>query len=307
MKPSLKIPSPVSKVHFPVFDEKRVEVYVKREDLIHPLLSGNKWRKLKYGIQYFLESDNSHIITFGGAFSNHIHAFGHACHIYGLKGVVIIRGEEDTSNPTIDDLRSLGIELHFVSRKEYRLKENSLLIKSIIDKYESPLVVPEGGSSEWARPGVREMALEIIDEDIIFDHIAISAGTGCTSGCMIDSLENKGGQIEVYSALKGAFMKDEVGKWAGDADNWQLFEDEAFGGYGKVNASLVDFINDFYQVSGIPLDPIYNGKLMYHLVERIESGAYQKGSVILWVHTGGLQGIRGFNYRWRGKYEIHAG
>ncbi len=304
MHPQLHIPTPVNKVDYPLFDKANIHVYVKRDDLIHPLISGNKWRKLKYHLASFKKSHNSVMVTFGGAFSNHVYAFGHACNLFDIKGVAIIRGEKDQFNPTIKAAESCGIDLHFVNRSDYRLKEEADSIKSIIDSYDKPMIIPEGGSSHNAWNGLIEMAEEIIDCDIECDFIAVAAGTGCTSGVIINRLKEYDINIEVFSALKGNFMRGEIKRWAKTEENWSVMDEQIFGGYGKVNQELVDFINNFFKKTGIPLDPVYNGKLMYAVCKRIVDGYYPEGSRLLWIHTGGLQGIDGFNYMWKGKYEI---
>lgn len=305
MEPLLQLPSPVHLVSYRVFRDYDITVHVKREDEIHPLISGNKWRKLKYHIRHFRENKYSHLITFGGAYSNHIFAFAHACKIYGIPGAVIIRGEEDMDNPTIQSVRRNGLDIHYVSRRDYRSKENAPSIQSIISQYSSPFLVPEGGSSSLARKGIREMVEEIIALKSSCDFIALAAGTGCTAGCLIEALHPSRIKTDIYSALKGKFMGEAIKEWSLGKGNWEVIEDVAFGGYGRVNHALIDFINEFYEETGIPIDPIYNGKVVYGLTQRIKSGTYPPGSHILWIHTGGLQGIDGFNQRWRGKYLIN--
>jgi len=305
VEPELQLPSPVHLVSYGAFREYDVTVQVKREDEIHPLISGNKWRKLKYHIHHFRENRYSHLVTFGGAYSNHVFAFAHACKIYGIPGVVIIRGEEDMNNPTMQSVRNNGLDVHYVSRSDYRSKENAPFIRSIIEQYPAPFLVPEGGSSPLAREGIHEMAEEIKMLKGNPDYIMLAAGTGCTSGCLIEALSPSNIKIDVYSALKGKFMVEAIKAWSGVKGNWEVIEDVEFGGYGKVNQALIDFINGFYDETGIPVDPIYNGKVLYGLAQRIKSGIYPSGSNILWIHTGGLQGINGFNQRWKGKYRIN--
>ncbi|NNF35275.1 MAG: pyridoxal-phosphate dependent enzyme [Saprospiraceae bacterium] len=301
----LQLPSPVHPVSYRTFREYDVTVQVKREDEIHPLISGNKWRKLKYHIQHFRAHQYSHLITFGGAYSNHVFAFAHACKIYCVPGVVIIRGEEDMNNPTMQAVRNNGVDIHYVTRSDYRSKEHAPFIRSIIDEYPSPFLVPEGGSSLMARAGIHEMAEEIKMLNKIPDFIVLAAGTGCTSGCLIEAMYPLKIKIDVYSALKGKFMQKAIEEWSTGKGDWNVIEDMEFGGYGKVNHTLIDFINSFYEETGIPIDPIYNGKVLYGLTQRIKSGTYPPGSNILWIHTGGLQGIDGFNQRWKGKYLIN--
>ena len=299
----LNIPSPIQEVHHPIFKNHQVKVYVKREDLIHKTISGNKWRKLKYHIHHVIDKKFEGVLSFGGTFSNHIHALSYACGEVGIKSIFYIRGEIDPANPTIKSLVRNGSVIYGIDRIKFKSRNEASFINSFKKEHPGYFIIPEGGSSPLARKGVEEMC----DEMGRYDYIAIASGTGCTGGCMINKLGKTNGIIEVYPALKGDFTAHDIKKWIIKDDvKYQLITDYHFGGYGKINKRLIDFINEFTAISGIPIDPIYNGKLVYGLLERISVGVYPPGSSILWIHTGGLQGISGFNYRWKGKYFIKA-
>ena len=163
----LTIPSPSQKVNHSLLYKNQINLFVKREDLIHPEVSGNKWRKLKYNLQYAKEKGIKKIITFGGAFSNHIHATAAACHYYGLDSIGIIRGEFDENNPTLQFAQACGMKLKFIDRSSYREKENSEVVKTFLSKQDDYFLVPEGGSNELAFDGLRELAEEINKTDVL--------------------------------------------------------------------------------------------------------------------------------------------
>ena len=267
-----------------------MRLLILRDDLHHPLISGNKWRKLK-GVLH----DNDHkakgIITFGGAFSNHIHATAAACMHYGIPSVGIIRGEYDPANPTLISARQHGMTLHFVSRSDYRLKEDSPTIQQLIAQYADHTVVPEGGSGPMAMIGLAELAQQITAIPDI-DIVTVSAGTGMTAAGIV---KNQQRPVYVFSSLKDTYLQSEISKLA-DGQSFTFVTDYHFGGYGKVTSELVSFINDFKQRTGIPLDPIYNGKAIYGILDQVSLGYLPKGTTLLHVHTGGLQGIKAYNY-----------
>ena len=293
---SLKIPSPIEKVAHPFLVEKGVTLFVKREDQIHPEISGNKWRKLKYNLVEARENQISTLITFGGAFSNHVYAFAAACSILDFEGIVIIRGEADLDNPTTNFALSKGMTLHYVSREAYKAKEESEEIKAIISQYKKHLIIPEGGSNDAAIIGVRELAHEINETD--FDAVLVALGTGGTCRGLLKHLDTEK-TVLGYSSLKSDYHKNELAQTiAPDRMKRFLYNtDYHFGGYGKTTPSLINFINDFYIQTNIPLDPIYNAKVISGFFDQIEQGKIDDTSkTYLWVHTGGLQGIASYNY-----------
>ena len=286
----MTLPSPIQKVYSPIWDDQNIELYIKREDLIHPLVNGNKYRKLKYN----LDHKPNCIITFGGAFSNHIHATASAGKLYKIPTIGIIRGEEDVHNPTLQYAKSCGMKLYFVDRASYKLKEHSESAKLIISQYLNPLILPEGGNNALARKGTAEVAKEIKDQLPNIDIIALSAGTGGTASGILSKKE-KEQRLIVFSALKGNFLKDEIVSMT-DITDFELQTDYHFGGYARTQPELISFINTFYTNHKIVLDPIYNGKGLFGLIDLIKKNYFAKGSKIVWVLTGGQQGNIAWNY-----------
>lgn len=271
-----------------------ITVSIKREDLLHPHISGNKFRKLKYNLLQAEREGHQTLLTFGGAFSNHIAATAAAGCEYGFKTIGIIRGEELAAgrqdNPTLKFAAEQGMQLVFVSRTDYRLKNTPEFIEMLRSEYGHFYLVPEGGTNTYAVRGCTEILTE---EDASFTHIACAVGTGGTvSGIINASAPNQ--QVLGFPALKGAGLSDEICKFALQ-DNWKLVEDYHFGGYGKVNEELVAFINSFFSETGIPLDPVYTGKMVFGVIDLINKGFFPPRSRILMIHTGGLQGIAGMN------------
>jgi 1-aminocyclopropane-1-carboxylate deaminase len=298
---SQRIQTPNVRVELPILDEKGVALWFKREDQIHPNISGNKFRKLKYNLQQAKKENHQTILTFGGAFSNHILATASAGHLSGLQSIGVIRGEELgkeiektlQENSTLRKARSFGMKLVFISREQYRSKANPDFIKSLQDRFGDFYLVPEGGTNEWAVQGCEEI---VTHEDHQFDYICSCVGTGGTMAGLIRSAESHQ-QVLGFPALKGDFLNDHIHKWVPNKTNWKLITEYHFGGYGKYTAELIHFINSFYRTTGIPLDPIYTGKMLFGILDRIQKGEFSRGAQILAIHTGGLQGIEGFNKR----------
>ncbi|MBO0321584.1 1-aminocyclopropane-1-carboxylate deaminase/D-cysteine desulfhydrase [Muricauda sp. CAU 1633] len=286
--------TPNQKIESPLLDEKEVTLYIKREDTIHPLISGNKYRKLKYNL---LEAQNqglTTLLTFGGAFSNHIAAVACAGHEQGFKTIGVIRGEELEDNwednPTLQLAHDHGMQFYFVSRSAYRNKTEPDFIQHLKNTFSEFYLLPEGGTNELAVKGCAEILTE---EDSTFHYICSSVGTGGTVAGIINSTEPHQ-HVLGFPALKGDFLKADIRTFAQN-ERWQLITDYHFGGYAKVTPDLVQFINRFRKGTGISLDPIYTGKLVFGIFELIKQDFFPKGTQILAIHTGGLQGIKGMN------------
>ncbi len=284
-----------------------VEIWIKREDLIHPEISGNKWRKLKYHLQAFRKSDKTEILSFGGAFSNHIYALAAMGEKCGIKTKAIIRGEE-VSNFTLSSCQEKGMELFKISRSEYKRREEPSYLRELAEKFPNAYIIPEGARGVLAMKGCTEI-MENVDQQ--FDIICCSAGTGTTfSGLLMNS---KNAKCLMFPALKGGeFLKDDIKSLMGNYQkqfltegdgkkielaNFSLEENYHFGGYGKVDEVLIKFMNDFHQSYGIPLDPIYTSKMLFGIMDKIKKKQIKPGTKVLCIHTGGLQGIRGMNER----------
>lgn len=271
-----------------------VSLEMKREDRIHPIISGNKYRKLKYNVLFAIEKGYDTLLTFGGAFSNHIAAVAAVGDAYGLKTIGIIRGEELVDriegNPTLLQAKENGMTFKFVSRSDYRRKTEDSFLKALKTEFGDFYKIPEGGTNDMAVKGCEEI---LTREDKEFDYICAPVGTGGTlSGLINSSRSNQ--KILGFSALKGNFLNEDISKFA-KQENWELINDYHFGGYAKINTELVTFVNTFHAVYGIPLDPIYTGKMLYGIMDMIKQGYFSEDSRILVIHTGGLQGIEGMN------------
>ncbi|RNL90756.1 1-aminocyclopropane-1-carboxylate deaminase/D-cysteine desulfhydrase [Sinomicrobium pectinilyticum] len=277
-----------------ILRQKNIRLEIKREDLLHPLISGNKFRKLKYNLLEAKEKNHHTLLTFGGAYSNHIAATAAAGRAYGFATIGVIRGEElrekADENPTLSFARKEGMKLKFISRSDFRRKDTPEFQEKLWEEYEPFYLLPEGGTNRLAVKGCEEI-LETGDTG--FDYICCAVGTGGTIAGLINSSgENQ--EILGFPALKGDFLTDDIRKFA-QKDNWRLQNEFHFGGYARVNEDLIRFINDFRQKTGVPLDPVYTGKMLYGILKLINNGYFKSGSKVLAIHTGGLQGIPGMN------------
>lgn len=275
--------------------EKEIALYIKREDLLHPIISGNKFRKLKYNLEEAKQQNKKTLLTFGGAFSNHILAVAGAGAEFGFNTIGVIRGEElennINDNPTLSQAKDFGMQFHFVSRDLYREKETHSFILQLQDKYGDFYLLPEGGTNFLAIKGCEEILT--VEDKTFFTHVICSLGTGGTfSGLVNSSTENQ--QLIGFSSLKGAFLSDVIRNFV-TKSNWIINDDYHFGGYGKVNCELIQFINAFYKQTKIPLDPIYTGKMVYGVMDLIEKDFFPPNAKILMIHSGGLQGVKGMN------------
>lgn len=283
-------------VVLPELQRAGIELFIKREDEIHLYISGNKYRKLKYNLQDASEKGYTSLVSFGGAFSNHIAAVAQAGETYNFKTIGIIRGEElatkISENPTLSFAKSKGMKLVFVSRDNYRRKEEKSYMDNLRNMFGSFYAIPEGGTNALAVKGCEEILQK---KDMSFDYVTVCVGTGGTiSGLINASEENL--HILGFPALKGDFLIKEICKFV-TKENWSLIPGYSFGGYAKINAVLINFMNWFYEETGILLDPIYTGKMMFGILDMVKNGYFNKGTSILAVHTGGLQGIAGMNER----------
>lgn len=296
---SNKFISPNKRIYLRILAEKEIELWIKREDEIHPEVSGNKFRKLKYNILQAKKENQNTILSFGGAFSNHILATASAAKMEGLNSIGVIRGEELSedlkatlsSNPTLSAAYSYGMKFVFISREDYRKKSEPEMISKLNLELGDFYLVPEGGTNELAVKGCEEI---LTKDDEQFDYICSCVGTGGTLAGLINS-SSSNQKVLGYPALKGDFLKEEIEKFVSSKNNWELITDYNFGGYAKHPIELIQFINEFKRQTDIALDPIYTGKMMYGILDQVQNDKFSKGSKILVIHTGGLQGIKGIN------------
>lgn len=285
-----QIPSPITQLHFPLFEKSELKLFLKRDDLIHPIISGNKWRKLKYVLEDAEKKGQKHLVSFGGAYSNHLLALACAGAAYRFRTTAFVRGEKpEKSNPTLFLCSLFGMELLYVSRESYKNKQQ--LFSDRFGNMRECRFIDEGGTSLHAVQGCAEMIAELPEE---YDSIFCAAGTGTTMAGIAKGASVSGSKcvIEGIAVLKDAsFLEAEVEKIAPGLRNWKLHTDFHEGGYAKCSADLLAFIRDFARNTGILLDQVYTGKMLKGLFTLAEQDYFKSGSRILAVHTGGWTGL----------------
>ncbi|NGF57130.1 pyridoxal-phosphate dependent enzyme [Parapedobacter sp. SGR-10] len=289
MTPDFSFHSPEQKIRHPLYTQKGIEVCFKRDDMIHPFISGNKWRKLKYNLIKATEENKKHIVTFGGAWSNHILATSCAGATFGYSTEAFIRGEE-VENPILTMCKLFGMQLHFVSREAYQHKKE--LFTTSIHR-DHAYFIDEGGYGIEAVRGCKEIITELSTP---YQHIFCAAGTGTTAaGLALALAENElNSQLHVVPVLKGGdFMAEEMKKLRAPLQQTILHTDYHFGGYAKTTPELIAFVKDFVAQTGVMVEPIYTGKALFALHHLIEQNTFQVGERILFIHTGGLTGLLG--------------
>ena len=278
-----RIPSQKLQLNLPI------ELSIKRLDLIHPQISGNKFFKLKYNFLAAQKLGCKRIITFGGAYSNHIAATAFAAQKFGFDSIGIIRGEElqyKALNATLSTAQQFGMQLQFVSRAQYRQKDQAEFLAELEQKFPHSYIIPEGGSNACAIQG----CAEILSHDDLqnYDVICCAVGTGGTISGLIQASSDQQ-MVLGFSALKGDFLNAEVAKQT-IKSNWNIMDDYCFGGYAKTSPELLSFIQQFEQDFSIPLEQVYTGKMLYGIFDLIQRGYFTAGCRILVIHSGGLQG-----------------
>ncbi len=321
-------PSPVEALHSPSLRNAGIRLLVKRDDLLRMgpglALCGNKWRKLQYNLQAARQEGHNTLLTFGGAFSNHIAAVASAGQAFGFQAIGIVRGERPEGlNPTLRFAEDCGMQLEFVSRAAFREKDSEAFLHRFRERHGPFYLLPEGGTNSLALRGCRHIVEEVeAQTEGLPGYWCCSLGTGGTFAGIVAALNGRARALG-FSALKGGFHRKEVSRLLapsplsprteasrrreGDerrAGTWSVHTNFHFGGYARFSAPLIDFINGFYQQHGISLDPIYTGKMFYGIFQLAEEGFFPEGSTILAVHTGGLQGVEGFNERFGNLLEV---
>jgi 1-aminocyclopropane-1-carboxylate deaminase len=278
--------TPIIEIQDSILNDASVRLCVKREDLNHPFVSGNKWWKLKYNLEEAQRLKKNTLLTFGGSFSNHIYATAAAAHELGWNSIGVIRGEESLPlNPTLRFATHKGMKLHYVSRGSYREKAEEYFTTKLKEQFGDFYRIPEGGSNTLAVKGVEELTKEL---GMDFDYLCTPVGTGGTLAGLIRGL--KGEKIIVgFSALKdGAFLRNDVTRLGSEYGGWKIITDYHFGGYAKSTAKLLQFMDDFKKLHTIPLEFTYTGKMMFGIFDMIQKGFFKKGSRVLAIHTGGI-------------------
>ncbi len=286
--------TPVTKIVNDVTERFGVTLLVKREDLNHPQISGNKWWKLKYNLQQAQKEGHQTLLTFGGAFSNHIYATAAAANELGLKSIGIIRGEETLPlNSTLTFAKSKNMDLHYVSRSDYRLKEEGEFLNRLRERFNDFYLIPEGGTNSLALRGTYEFGQNLLS--IPCDSIYLPVGTAGTISGIIGATRGHRQVVGIPVFKNGGFLNDSITEMLQrnfDADDhrWCLLLNYHHGGYGKTTPELLTFIKSMFIQNVLPLDQVYTGKMMWAIFEEIKSGRIERGSTILAIHTGGLQG-----------------
>ena len=282
--------SPEEAISAELFTEKKVSVFIKRDDLIHPYISGNKWRKLKYTLQRALSEKKTHLVTFGGAYSNHLLATACAAAKFGFSSTGFVRGE-NVENDTLLLCRLFGMKLVFIDRGSYRNKP--ALFAHYFAEEPSAYFIDEGGSGPEAIKGCAELVDELAQP---YNHIFCASGTGATAAGILTGLlaSNPSTLLHTVPVFKdGRFIHSEIEKYFDDCPHFALHTDYHFGGYAKTQPALLKFMQEFSANTGILLDPVYTGKMMYAIYDLAANNYFEPGSKILAIHTGGLLGLLG--------------
>lgn len=297
--------SPLQLLEDPLFAQKKIRVGVKRDDLLvlpaYPgdiALSGNKWRKLAWNLQAARTAGFEQLLTFGGAFSNHLAAVASAGARLGFQTIGVVRGEPTLPlNPTLAHAQRCGMQLHYLSRSDYRSKMEAEIQSQLAERYGKYYLLPEGGTNHLALEGIAGLATEI-QRQCMPDAVLVAGGTGGTFSGLASALPPTV-QLLGVPVLKGDFLPAETANILGHSmpGNTHWFSGFHHGGYGRFTPELLSFITQFYQRHGFALDPIYTSKVFYALYQLIEQDYFTPGSTIVVIHTGGLQGIAGFNQR----------
>jgi 1-aminocyclopropane-1-carboxylate deaminase len=290
MEINLEIFSPVHQIENKLFDKQGLTVFIKRDDLIHPIISGNKWRKLKYLLKRAQTENKTRLVTFGGAFSNHLLATAAAAAKFGFKSTGIVRGEP-VSNDTLFLCRLHGMNLLFTDRESYR--DKPALFKKHFGDDPDAFFIDEGGASAEGAKGCSELLDELTEK---YDHIFCACGTGTTAAGIINGIQSRGLQTQFHSVpvfKNGGFIKDEIDKFLTTPADYHLHTDYHFGGYGKTDSRLIEFIKQFVASTGILIEPVYTGKMLYALYDLAGKNYFKPGSRILAIHSGGIWGLLG--------------
>ena len=282
--------SPEEQIQNPRFLKNGISLFMKRDDKIHPFISGNKWRKLKHQLEHAKSQNIKNLVTFGGAWSNHLLATAAAAAQFGFNAIAYVRGEE-IRNPVLDMCRLYGMELRFVDRESYKNKHDLFLLNHTS---ENDYFIDEGGKSELGLMGCSEIINELKNE---YDHIFLASGTGTTVAGIQLGIHHKKLKTTVHSipVLKRAdHLLDEFSNWKIDTQKIKMHLDYHCSGYAKTTPELISFIQQFIESTGIMIEPTYTGKLMYAVFDLLEKDYFKPNSKILVIHTGGLTGLLGY-------------
>ncbi len=298
---SLNLPSPVTQIKAPLLTEKNIRLFIKRDELIHPVIQGNKWRKLKYNLISAQEKSANTILSFGGAYSNHLHALAYAGKQLNIKTIGIIRGQAPHQlNACLQDMLDWDMQLKFITRIEYKQKTQSEFLVKLKQELGDFYLIPEGGNNSFGKKGCAEI-LDELEES--YDHICCEVGSGTMFSSLIS--HNKKPQTEYlgFAVMKNPQLNSEIKNSLSLSQHppstfttWKINHDYHFGGFAKTTDTLNKFINNFKRENNIQLEPVYSGKMLYGIFDLISKNNFKPGEKILALHGGGLQGLRGYDY-----------
>lgn len=271
------------------YDGKVAAIDMLRLDLIHPVVSGNKWFKLRLNLSHAIEAGFKSIITSGGGYSNHLVATAYAAKLYGIKATGVVRGKYDILTPTLESCREYGMELVFVTKEDYEGRHEPGWVRNIVAHFDEIFMIPEGGANEWGRAGAGLLSRFVKES---YTHIAVAVGSGTTMVGLRNKLVNQQQMLGFVPMKKGTYLAEHITNHLapGKDANWQLFDKWHMGGFGKWNNELLQFMNEFYSENKIPLDIVYTSKMMYGIRDLLHSGFFSSTDRILCIHSGGLQG-----------------
>ena len=292
----LNLPSPVTRIHSSLLLEKNIQLYIKRDELIHPVIQGNKWRKLKYNLLEAKKSGKNTLLSFGGAYSNHLHALAAAGKLYGFNTIGIIRGEAPAElNPSLRDMLEWNMQLEFIRRIDYKQKTSAAFAQKLKHQFGDVFLIPEGGNNPAGIKGCGELLHELDD---IYDHICCEVGSGTMLSSLILHNQQANTRFTGFAVMKNQQLEQDIkhtlSQHPAVNTQWQLNHDYHFGGFAKTDSQLNDFIKDFKRQHDVQLEPVYSGKMLYGILDLVKNNHYKPGTKILAIHGGGLQGLRGF-------------
>jgi 1-aminocyclopropane-1-carboxylate deaminase len=279
----------IDSLHKDWYNDKVACVDMLRLDLLHEVVSGNKWYKLRLNLQQALEGNYKTILTFGGGYSNHLVATAYAAKMAGLGAVGIVRGKYETLTPSLQFCKDQGMELVFVAQDDYKNKHRPHWLRELVAHFDELFIIPEGGDNELGRKGAG-LITRFIDKQ--YTHVVLSVGSGTTLAGVRNELDAHQYVVGMVPMKQGKYLHEHIANHLLPEGNrnWQLYDQWHFGGFGKWNDELLGYMNAFYEMNKIPLDIVYTGKMMYGLQQLINDGAFAADSRILCIHTGGLQG-----------------
>ncbi len=271
------------------YQSKVAAIDMLRLDLLHPVISGNKWFKLRLNIRHAIDRGFKSLVTFGGGYSNHLVATACAGKMFGITTIGIVRGRYDILTPTLMQCQNAGMKLIFVTKEEYDRKEDADWIREMASQFDELFIIPEGGANEWGRRGAG-----LIDRFVnaSYSLVAVAVGTGTTLIGLRNSLDVRQQLVGYVPMKQGLYLKEHIFTHlhTDKKESWQLFDEWHFGGFGKWNTELLTFMNEFYKINNIPLDIVYTAKMMYGVRQQVLAGYFAADARILCIHSGGLQG-----------------